>query len=381
MKFTTKTTQFKKILDIAKKFIPKKGYLPSLCCVQIKAENNCIIVRSTDMEHWFSLVIKNQDIQEEWWVLIELNELQNFLKYARSPEINVESVWDDGTMITSWDDIIEFKKQPTLHDYVELPYDLPKEKSKEIEISYQDFRKWIYYNFSSILAKNFSPVFTGMYIATKQKDDGSYLVFVWSDSYRLSEYKVKINGGFDCSHSMIIPKSTLIALKSVFAFIPGEKIIVKYVENTALISYETEEYSVLVWVLLIQGNFPDYDNEKIIPRTYDRSLLINIKELKEVLPNIMRVSRDNNYGFDLSVSWENTIMSSDNDTMVYKTKIHSIVKWEHPVFCANASHIKDFLLSNKFDTITFQQNWSGSPILITSDEKNFRLIIRPLKTI
>ena len=65
MKFTTKTTQFKKILEVAKKALPKVSTLPVLNCVKITAEKSCINIKTTDMETSFSLIIKDVKVDQE----------------------------------------------------------------------------------------------------------------------------------------------------------------------------------------------------------------------------------------------------------------------------------------------------------------------------
>jgi len=52
----------------------------------------------------------------------------------------------------------------------------------------------------------------------------------------------------------------------------------------------------LVTSLLIQGNFPDYNNENILPTKFNTSILIDKEQLEKAVKKILIITKDiNNY--------------------------------------------------------------------------------------
>jgi DNA polymerase-3 subunit beta len=46
--------------------------------------------------------------------------------------------------------------------------------------------------------------------------------------------------------------------------------------------------------LLIQGNFPDYDNEKIVPRSFHTTVTVDSNAIEKAIKKIGILTKDNN---------------------------------------------------------------------------------------
>jgi DNA polymerase III sliding clamp (beta) subunit (PCNA family) len=65
--------------------------------------------------------------------------------------------------------------------------------------------------------------------------------------------------------------------------------------------------------LLIQGNFPDYDNEKIVPRQFNTTVTIDSSATERAIKKIGILTKDNN-NFIHIVSKENILEVTSGST-------------------------------------------------------------------
>ena len=89
----------------------------------------------------------------------------------------------------------------------------------------------------AITEKSFSPVLTGVLMKSKTEDAQHKIIFVGTDSFRLSEYKVTSSLSQD--FSLIIPKVSISDIKYLVNFAIDKEVpemTVKYSDN--LIAFE-----------------------------------------------------------------------------------------------------------------------------------------------
>lgn len=54
-----------------------------------------------------------------------------------------------------------------------------------------------------------------------------------------------------------------------------EDLTVKYSENLIAFQVQVKDIKILATSLLIQGNFPEYDREEIMPRNFNTTILVD----------------------------------------------------------------------------------------------------------
>lgn len=149
----------------------------------------------------------------------------------------------------------------------------------------------------AVLEKNFSPVFTGVVMTTKQEEKNNQLVFVGTDSYRLAEYKTPYDGEFQ-DFKLIIPKSSINDIKRVGDYCLSKQqnnnVQIHYANNMILCEFTIGNMSIKTNSLLIQGNFPDYDNEKIVPRNFNTTITVDSSATEKAIRKIGILTKDNN---------------------------------------------------------------------------------------
>ena len=110
------------------------------------------------------------------------------------------------------------------------------------------------------------------------------LVFVGTDSFRLTEYKTNSTIQWD-DFSIIIPKTSILDIKKISDFSVEkwcENVEVKYSNNLVAFGFdikweqEIDNMKILATSLLIQWNFPDYEREEVMPTKFNTTLTIDI---------------------------------------------------------------------------------------------------------
>jgi len=109
----------------------------------------------------------------------------------------------------------------------------------------------------------------------KAKTDS--LIFVGTDSFRLSEFKAA-SGIKDADFALIVPKVTMTDIQKISEYAlsnESENLTIKYSENLIAFQVQVKDMKILATSLLIQGNFPEYDREEIMPRIFNTKILVD----------------------------------------------------------------------------------------------------------
>jgi DNA polymerase III sliding clamp (beta) subunit (PCNA family) len=100
------------------------------------------------------------------------------------------------------------------NEYIALP-DVPQDNT--INLHTDSFSEGIEKVEYAVTEKNFSPVLTGILIKSKQADNNQELIFVGTDSFRLSEYKIT-NSDIQEDFSIIIPKICINDIEKIASY-------------------------------------------------------------------------------------------------------------------------------------------------------------------
>nr|DAY21382.1 MAG TPA: beta clamp protein [Caudoviricetes sp.] len=147
------------------------------------------------------------------------------------------------------------------------------------------------------------------------------------------------------------------------------------------ISISGGDQEIVVTTLLIQGNYPNYDREEIIPTSYAGYITVDRQELLQKLPQIMALTTAYlNYPVKLSVEDEKLTLSSgktDNGELNATLSCHCL--GEVASLSINGRFLLDFLKKCSFPQIEIAIINSNRPVRITGmNDNNVEYIVRPL---
>ncbi len=215
----------------------------------------------------------------------------------------------------------------------------------------------------------------------KKEDDGTKLIFVGTDSFRLAEYKVK--NGVDGEFSLIVPKVTITDIQKITEYAIDkecEEMKIHYSENLIAFELAIKEIKIISTSLLIQGNFPEYEREEIMPRSFNTKVLVDKALCEKAIKKIGILTKDINNFIQIETNQDSIIISSGKtDKGAGNTTIPAILEGEPVTFGINGRYITDFIRIMKGEELLFQIVDSQKPLIIgEKNDQNYKYVVRPL---
>lgn len=359
------------MLEFAKKYIEKKWTLPVLKNVYLQATTEWLRLRTTDMYKDFSAILKDIKVIEEWAITVNVNQLYNLLKRDKSYMLELST--EDSNLLISWDTI-----KSTIYGITGKEYIVEIKRPECIipcstSLLLEAIEKVSYV----ITPKSFSPSLTGMLI--KQIADQTN--FVGTDSFRLVRYRAQADlWEFEC----IVPVDTLTTLIPVLKYavsIGATRLTIGKNNNMFSLQLSVGDQEITISCILLQGNYPDYDREEVIPTSYQGYLTVDRQELLQKLPQIMALTgAQMNFPVKFSVADDQLTLSSGNTD---KGKLSSTLSCHcfggFEDFSVNGSFLLDFLKKCSSPQVKIEVINNKKPLRITGvNDSNVEYIVRPL---
>ncbi len=377
MKITIEVRKLNELIDIATRFIAKNATLPILQNIYIKASIDSMIIRATDMEKYIEVETPCQ-ITSEWAITLNGKTLSDIIRTIEEPQVEITA--DQTTHIVT----IKTSKDTfdingiAASEYVALP-EIPQENAVTIDI--HSFAKGIQKVEYAVTEKNFSPVLTGVLLKYNQ-EAGDKLTFVWTDSFRLAECKTP-SSKHEKDFSLIIPKLTITDVQKIaeYASEKGtEDLTVHYSDNLISFQCVVDGTRLLATSLLIQGNFPDYAREEIMPSTFNTTVIVDKSLCEKAIKKIGILTRDINNFIQIETQSDSILITSGKtDKGAGKTSIAAIVEGEPVSFGINGKYITDFIRLIEGEEMIFNIVDNHKPlILVDKNESSYKYVVRPL---
>lgn len=381
MKVELPTKKLHEMLDLANRFISKNSTLPILQNVYIKTEKDKLIIRATDMEKHIEMELPITT-QSDGALTVDAKTLFDIVRSIDDPTIILESDAEKDTLnMTTSKDNFTINGIPA-NEYVALP---ELHETHKISLDSKSFSTGIHKVEYAVVEKNFSPIFTGILVRLKKEKEAKKLIFVGTDSFILAEYKTEFKGDIEEEHSIIIPKSTSLDLSHIANICANEEekntMELETSKNLMKCAFTYDNMKISTTSVLIQGTFPDYQNEKIMPTTYNTSINIQTQPLDKAIKKIGILTRDIKNFVALSTDEETlTISSGKTDKGDWATKLPIAKEWKDTEVFINGRYINEYIKSINAEDITIHIIDNVMPVtLINPQEENYKCIIRPIQ--
>ncbi|OGJ55602.1 DNA polymerase III subunit beta [Candidatus Peribacteria bacterium RIFCSPHIGHO2_02_FULL_52_16] len=283
MKFSCNTGDLLQALHLVSRAIGTQQALPILGNILMKVEGKRCTVSATDLE--LSIITSFEaNIENEGSITIPAKAIVNFAQYNNDAEVLLET--SEGTQLKCTS-----KHAKTLiagEAASEYPTISTVEKQTSFTLEADPLLHALHMVTFASTKTTLRPVLSGVYFRTEK----GKLILVATDSYRLSEYKMPLQGGAS-DLSCIIPTKILEELKIILGARKGEKksegkedkkekdvIKESALKVEATMSKQQIEFqigSTRLLSRLIDGKFPDY--EQIIPKDTKTKVLFSTHEL------------------------------------------------------------------------------------------------------
>lgn len=380
MKISLELSKVLGMLDIASRFVSKNSTLPILQNIYLKASIDTLLIRATDMEKYVEIELPC-NVQIEGAITVNAKTFLDILKTIESEtlEFSVDQKTNVMTIKTP-KDTFDINGIPS-SEYVALP-EVPQENSFMLDTTI--FSKGIEKVEYAITEKSFSPVLTGVLMKSKTEDTQSKIIFVGTDSFRLSEYKTLNTNSNE--FSLIIPKVSISDIKHLVNYAIDKEVpemIVKYSENLIAFELTIEGTKIVATSLLIQGNFPEYEREEVMPTQFATKVMLDKNECEKAIKKIWILTRDINNFIQIETQGTKVVISSGKtDKGAGTTEIPAIIDGEGLTFAVNGRYVSDFIRTMASDTLVFNIISSQKPLVLTDkDDLSNRYVVRPLTNV
>ncbi len=374
MKFTVLTKALKEWLSIVNHATAWVTTTPILENILIKVNFKNIVLTSNNLEMAIEYTInENINIKSEWAFSVPSKLFSSYVWLINDDEIEIELLWWDSLQIKTeswntkikWLEASEFPVIPSIKQEIilEIPWKIVK---KSIEKTLFSSAEW-----------NIRPTLAWIFVSITWNE----AIFASTDSFRLSEYKNKIDTHTNTTFSQIIPSKTTYQIKS----------ILDDNENVKIISWENQIafffWNCKIFSRLLNWKFPDYYS--FFPETHSTKAVINRVDLMQALKKINLISKENNYSIKMSLSSQTWMLLETSETQIWEWELKLVgsVEWEDNIIWINSVFFLEVLWVIESSHISMSFESPLAPILILPVDEwkeqkiksEFRHIIMPLK--
>lgn len=384
MKFLCKTSNLLQALNLVSRAISGQQALPILGNVKIEAEGKRCTMSATDLE--LSIITSFEaDIENEGSITVPAKAIVNFAQYNTDKEVLLETSEGTQLRLTS----SSAKTVIAGESASEYPTISQIEKESTFALDAQPLMDALHMVTFASAKTTLRPVLAGVYVHSNK---GS-LVFVSTDSYRLSEYKIP-TGDNGSDVSCIIPAKVLEELKSILSSHKGEKISKNDGDEVApktevpkvSIALGAQQIEITIGQTkllsrLIDGKFPDY--KQIIPSETKSTIAVNTKALATVVKRMHYFAKETNNNLTFTIRKnDNTMHITTPHTQAGRDEATLDIELtgEDNKIALSSSYLLDFLAHVDNDVTEIHLTDSMHPAVyhVPSNESLLHLIM-PLR--
>ena len=377
---TLPVEKLKEILELASRFVAKHSTLPVLENVYLKASVDTIVFKATDMEKYISIELP-VNVESEGALTVNAKMFLDIVKMIEEDEVKL-IVDEDNDILTIKTLTDEFKlKGIPASEYVASP---SIEWWKKFLLSPDVFVRGVDKVEFAVTEKNFAPVLTWILVRFKREQEGNKLIFVWTDSFRLAEYKFDYEGDLEEEkYDVIIPKMNIWDIIKVLKYAIDEEVqAVDFLisENLVWFDVQINDMKIFVSSILIQGDFPNYENESVIPSQFNTKVVVEKDILEKAIKKVLTFTKSENNFVELNITWSECIVTSWlTEIWEWKTKIPVVVEWADITFGINGKYVLDFIKAIEADKLSLNIVDSEKPIVFKDlEDANYTYVVRPL---
>lgn len=366
MKFSCSTPELLSSLQLVSRAIGGQQALPILGNILVKAEGQRCTVSATDLELSITMSFEAK-IEAEGSVTIPAKAFLNFAQYNSDPEVVLET--SEGTMLKCTS--AHAKTVIAGESASEYPTITRIEKQASFPLPAVPLLQALHLVTFSSAHTGIRPVLSGVYFhATK---DGVTLVA--TDSYRLSEYKLKASISGE-EVSCIIPTKILDELKVMLGSKKDGKDKSKHTEKpeentddqvTIALSkqqIEVQAGSTTLISRLIDGKFPNY--QQILPKESSATVVFSVYDLTTAAKRLHYFAKEvnNNLTFNLGKT-QTKITTPQTPAGRDEAEIQAELTGTEAKIALSSSYLLDFLSHIDGDIVEMKMTDSTHAAIFT----------------
>ncbi|CAN5139418.1 DNA polymerase III subunit beta [soil metagenome] len=348
----------------AEKIAQKNPTLPALAGLYMKAENNILSIRATNLDLGLSMTVPVKVIEPGEFVVPAqiLNSLLSSLQKEKS--ITLELVGQ--SLVVKTDSTDATIKTLPVEDFPIIPL---IEDDEAFKMPAKDLVLGLRSVMYAAAIGSMKPELSSIYLTY----DGEVLVFAATDSFRLAEKRIKVKGLPHFKY-ILIPQKNASEIVRIFDSVDDD-ISISIKDNQAAFLGG----GVYLTSRIIDGVFPDY--KQIIPKETVSTATV----LKQDLANSLKTSlifsdAFNQLNFSLSPSKKLFEIESKNSNIGANTyAVPAVIEGEEISINVNHKYFTDCFQAIPADTLHIKFTGQARPILIEgAGDKTFMYLVMPM---
>jgi DNA polymerase III subunit beta len=348
----------------ADRLTAKNLSLPILACISMKASKNSLTIRATNLDCGIEVKIPAK-VDSEGEVALYGGVLNSLLAgLPKEKNITLES--KDGNVLISTSTNTTLIKTYPPDDFPSIP---KLETTRTIEVSpkllVKGFKSVVY----SASVSTVKPELSSVYVFK----DGSELVFVSTDSFRLAEKRVKIKEAMDFP-SVIIPAKNV---ADIIRTLENASDDIRVLFDKNQIAFEGKDIYLMSRV--IDATFPDY--KQIIPKSFVTEVIVLKQDFVDSLKTSHIFSdKFNQVNVKAMPSKKSFVISTKNsDVGEYTNALDSSVSGQDVEINFNHKYIADCFQSIDADSLQLSISGANKPLVMRGvTDRSFTYLVMPM---
>ncbi len=364
MQLTCNKELLQKYVSQADRVTGKHLSLPILNSVLLSTNNKSLIIRATNLEVGVEFQIE-ANIKLQGSVAIPGALLANALASIHNEQEVTLMAIDGVCKITTKTKVLNIKGFIS-DDFPTIPL---INTGEEFSMSSGKFTQGVKAVLMSAAISDIKPEISSVYLY----QNGDSLVFVATDSFRLSEKKIKQNG-VTLPHGIIIPAKNILEIMRVLESTNED---INFLVSKNQISCAGK--SLYITSRVIQGVYPDY--EQILPKTNTTEMIV----LKEDLINTIKLStlfsdKFNKITININPAKKICSVSTKNSEIgETESNLDATLSGEPIEISLNGKHLFDCFSVIEKDSVVIQFNGADKPAVIRGlGDPSFTYLTMPL---
>lgn len=357
-------------INTVQKAVSNKNTIPILAGIHLKAEDNKLHFRATDLELGIECVVPVQVINEGE-IVLPARHFSDLVRKLPNTKIIINYLPDIIGVSIQYDEAeVNLKGWPS----EEFPLIPDLEGNFLITLDTNLLKNMIKQTLFATANDENRPIFTGVLFEIEENQ----LFMVSTDTHRLVLKIGKISNNVEKKLSLIIPGKTLAEVSRIIKDESEELLTIK--GNNNQISFETTDIKIIS--RLIEGKYPNY--KQVIPSEYRTLFKVKTKALQETIEraNLFASEKDGTSVIKMQIFDGFLEVTSRSEMGHVEEKLPIYLEGDNTEIAFNAKYFLDALKVIDAEDINMTLSGSLSPGIIKSDNHdNFTYLILPLRTV
>lgn len=378
MKFTINRSAFISQLNNVLRAISSKTTIPILTGLKMVVDQNQIILTGSNSDITIESVLSASDdsyglqVDEPGAIVLPARFFSEIVKKLPDQQVTIEVTNGFQADITSGTAKFQINSQ----DAENFPHLPEVETDKTVTLANDMLKEVIRQTVIAVSKQESRPILAGVHVTLH---DG-LLTAVATDSHRLAQRKVQLDGVEGVDYDVIIPGKSMDELSGMISDVKDD-VQMQVTENQVLFIFgNTHFYS-----RLLEGNYPE--TSQLIPDTADTTIELDAGSFLQSIERASLLSHESrNDVVKLTIKPEDNLVRISGDSpdigMVEEEVTISAVDGNDLEISFNPNYMKDALRSFGQSTIkiSFTSPLRPFTLVPTEDTENFVHLITPVRT-